>query len=329
MSQVLAIPISLGGTGATTAAQAKINLGISGGGISGTPLSIVGIDATGNAAISIPNSSFDATTGDVTLGATLQVIAPVGAPAIFFRNDSANGIEFYTTTAAPTYFESDGAGGFVLDATGQNENGTGTGPITQTSVGGINLTAQAYPTFAITAVDQGAKTFTIAGDKTALAGLQVSIAVAGSTGNDGNYTVVGLTLVGGDTVIEVSQAIPSAVADGTLTSVAQSGIVLSSVVPATLNGNPIVTALAGVTAAIGGSALTLGQQATADVVIAGASAAIAAGAVIQASPVTADAPGDGFVWSANLTATLDTIRVKVVCLVAGTPTSSVFNVKVF
>lgn len=97
----------------------------------------------------------------------------------------------------------------------------------------------------------------------------------------------------------------------------------------TFNGNQVLAARVGTTPAIGGvTPLTLGQQATVDVTIAGSSAAVAAGAVITVTPVTQSAPGDGFLWTANLTGT-DTITVKVLCLVAGTPVSTAYNVKVF
>jgi len=86
-------------------------------------------------------------------------------------------------------------------------------------------------------------------------------------------------------------------------------------------------ALTGVTGSIGGSPLTLGQQATGTASITGASAAVAAGAVIVVTPVTQGDPGDGFIWTGNLTGS-DTVTVKVICLVAGTPTATTYNVAV-
>lgn len=70
-------------------------------------------------------------------------------------------------------------------------------------------------TIPITAVDQGAKTFTVTGDWTAVlyaAGLGT---VFGSTGNNGTYTLVSAVFGAGDTVVTMVQPIPSAVADGT------------------------------------------------------------------------------------------------------------------
>lgn len=75
----------------------------------------------------------------------------------------------------------------------------------------------------ITAVNQGLKKFTVtqleSGDFTGMfAGAPITtLAVAGSTGNDGTYTIVGAVYSGaGVVVVEVVEAIPSAVADGTI-----------------------------------------------------------------------------------------------------------------
>ncbi len=80
--------------------------------------------------------------------------------------------------------------------------------------------------FAITAVDQGAKTFTIAGDHTALFPNASSVEVRGSTGNDRLYTLNGAAaLVGGNTVITTNEAIPDPTADGTIVDDNTSGVV--------------------------------------------------------------------------------------------------------
>lgn len=69
----------------------------------------------------------------------------------------------------------------------------------------------------ITGIDQGAKTFTIAGDfSTGQIGAMLNI--NGSTGNDGKYTVSSVTLNAGNTDIVVDEAIPDATVDGTLSS---------------------------------------------------------------------------------------------------------------
>jgi hypothetical protein len=88
-----------------------------------------------------------------------------------------------------------------------------------------------------------------------------------------------------------------------------------------------MVALSGVTGSIGGSALTLGQQATGPVAISGASSAVAAGATVSVTPVTSGNPGNGFIWQGYISAT-DTVTVQVICLVAGTPTATTYNVRV-
>ena len=73
--------------------------------------------------------------------------------------------------------------------------------------------------FAITDVDTGAKKFTLAGDLTENikpTGPNATFIVVGSTGNDGTFTVVTVSLVSGDTVITVSEVVPSAIADGNI-----------------------------------------------------------------------------------------------------------------
>jgi len=72
------------------------------------------------------------------------------------------------------------------------------------------------PNAAISAVDQGTQTFTIAGDHTAELQNGDRVTVRGSTGNDGGYDVSAVALNGSDTDVTVSQAIPDATADGTM-----------------------------------------------------------------------------------------------------------------
>lgn len=70
--------------------------------------------------------------------------------------------------------------------------------------------------YAITAVDQGARTLTIAGDQTADLPVGRVIDIAGSTGNDGSYKVESATENLGNTDIVVVQTIPDATADGSI-----------------------------------------------------------------------------------------------------------------
>lgn len=70
----------------------------------------------------------------------------------------------------------------------------------------------------VSAVDQGNKVFTINGDQRSDVASGDSISIRGSTGNDGVYVVNSVTINsnGDDTDVEVTTAIPSAVADGGL-----------------------------------------------------------------------------------------------------------------
>lgn len=68
--------------------------------------------------------------------------------------------------------------------------------------------------YAITVVDQGTDTFTIAGDHTAEFPTGSIIRVTGSTGNDGEYVVDTSVLDTGNTEITVEEEIPNATADG-------------------------------------------------------------------------------------------------------------------
>lgn len=74
-----------------------------------------------------------------------------------------------------------------------------------------------YPIFN---VDTGAKKFTLQGNQAPRWVATDTFEVEGSTGNDGDYTVVTSTLVNGDTEVVVSEVVPSAVADGNASNAA-------------------------------------------------------------------------------------------------------------
>lgn len=94
--------------------------------------------------------------------------------------------------------------------------------------------------YAITAVNQGTKTFTIAGDHQL--GVGSLLVVTGSTGNDGTYTVAASS-DGGTTNLVVVEAIPSAVADGVLRGAPfVAGDANASILLATLIETPTQTA---------------------------------------------------------------------------------------
>lgn len=72
--------------------------------------------------------------------------------------------------------------------------------------------------WAITAVSTGSKKFTVSGDQRRWMVVGGTVTVTGSTGNNADYVVASLTLVGGNTEIVVVATPASAVADGTLTA---------------------------------------------------------------------------------------------------------------
>lgn len=87
------------------------------------------------------------------------------------------------------------------------------------------------------------------------------------------------------------------------------------------SGNPPQFILSGSTASITGTSLEAGACDSGTVTIAGATT----GNVAVADPVTY--PGDGNVWGAYISAA-NTVTVKVCSIAGGTPTSSVYRVRV-
>lgn len=79
--------------------------------------------------------------------------------------------------------------------------------------------------------------------------------------------------------------------------------------------------LSGTTAAIGGSALTAGNCTTGTVTITGATTAMVPNVAPSANP------GTGMAWFAFVSAS-NTVTVKVCALLAGTPTSTTYNVRI-
>ncbi len=87
----------------------------------------------------------------------------------------------------------------------------------QVGTGQATTPADITPT--IISVNQGAKKFGVQGDFANFFALPfTSVTVAGSTGNDGTYTIVSAAYAAGVTLVTVLEAIPSAVADGTITA---------------------------------------------------------------------------------------------------------------
>lgn len=89
---------------------------------------------------------------------------------------------------------------------------------------------------AITGVNTGSKVFTVAGDKLHLFLSAGTFTIAGSTGNDGTYTIASDSVLNGsDTDITVNEAIPNATADGNIEQV--TGIEVLDWKRADLSGN--------------------------------------------------------------------------------------------
>ncbi len=103
----------------------------------------------------------------------------------------------------------------TVDAVGAILTYTVTSTGTTTYAVNDNISLTSVTTIPVTAVNQGAKTFTVAGNQASKFSATGFMTVAGSTGNDGLYTVVS-AVFGVATVITVVEAIPSAVADGAI-----------------------------------------------------------------------------------------------------------------
>jgi hypothetical protein len=73
---------------------------------------------------------------------------------------------------------------------------------------------QSWAPWTIIGVNQGAKTFTVAGDKTSECVLRARMRVTRSTGNDGEYIIVSSSYGAPNTTITVNEAIPDATVDG-------------------------------------------------------------------------------------------------------------------
>lgn len=79
-----------------------------------------------------------------------------------------------------------------------------------------SLIGQGHTNYAILAVNQSARKFTISGNWTSLFTVGTKLVVAGSTPNDGTYTITAVTFTT-VTIMSVSEAIPSSSAEGFVT----------------------------------------------------------------------------------------------------------------
>ena len=98
----------------------------------------------------------------------------------------------------------------------RSDNGSTYGGLVINQSPDTNTQLTAVQLGAITALDQVNKKFTLATDLTSFFHAGDKINIQGSTGNNGIYTVVSALLVTGNTVVTVSEAIPSLIADGNI-----------------------------------------------------------------------------------------------------------------
>jgi hypothetical protein len=134
----------------------------------------------------------------------------------------------------------------VIDSTGNN----GIYTVVSTNVNDIPVHTDVL-IGAITAVNQGTKTFTISGNHVSLLPDGATFTVDNSTGNDGSYTIVSATLNGTDTDIVVVEVIPDATVDGDIyrnlitsynhtTDIVVSETIPSSTADGSINKNTVV-----------------------------------------------------------------------------------------
>ena len=120
-------------------------------------------------------------------------------------------------------------------------------------------TAERLLPLAISGVDQGTKTFTIAGDYTDYISENDIITVEDSTGNDDDFTVVSATENAGSTDIVTSEAIPDPTVDGNIIL----DIPCRKIRVQALDTNTGKVAIGGSNIAIGkGEELTAGEEST-------------------------------------------------------------------
>ncbi len=104
--------------------------------------------------------------------------------------------------------------------------GGSTGPFTTVTLA-FDTPGFAVQSFPITAVDTDAGTVTIAGDHAALFPVDAAASIALSTGNDGEFVVVDVAVVGGDTVVTTGNPGLDPTVDGVLVNLDTAGVVIS------------------------------------------------------------------------------------------------------
>ncbi len=104
------------------------------------------------------------------------------------------------------------------------------GPLDKATEYDVLATIFISSTFPITGVNQGLKTFTVAGDQTASLPPGALMNVTGSTGNDDSYTIVSSTYTT-STAIVVAEAIPVPTVDGSLFGFTYQVPVIRAIIP--------------------------------------------------------------------------------------------------
>lgn len=131
MAQVNALPISLGGTGECNLADAQAALGITPGG--GSPGGSSGQLQFNN------GGAFGGVVGSSWDGTNFQLDQSSGTGYIgLLTNLSELYLPGSGVGAGPVLLDALGTQGIIIDATGTDIGGTGTGPINLTSAGGIS-----------------------------------------------------------------------------------------------------------------------------------------------------------------------------------------------
>jgi hypothetical protein len=154
-------------------------------------------------------TTFTLGTGLLSVGGNVTITSPTLAEAsvnnVLVRLaalDGTGGTTLYT--------------GKVIDLSGNCAPPSATGLAARLTLIAATNTVSINGNFAITAADpSNPYTFTVAGDKTTIFVAGTTFVVAGSTGNNGTYTVVS-SAYGAATVITVTGVVGSAVGDGTI-----------------------------------------------------------------------------------------------------------------
>jgi hypothetical protein len=154
-------------------------------------------------------TTFTLGTGLLSVGGNVTITSPTLAEASV--NNTLVRLAALDGTGGTTLYT-----GKVIDLSGNCAPPSATGLAARLTLIAATNTVSINGNFAITAADpSNPYTFTVAGDKTTIFVSGTTFVVAGSTGNNGTYTVVS-SAYGAATVITVTGVVGSAVGDGTI-----------------------------------------------------------------------------------------------------------------